>query len=91
MIELDKNNFAKKLLYRSLNRGYKENEIILGKFAASFLNEMSFNEMQDFEKILAETDADLYDWLTLKSDVPEKLRSKMMSDILKFKVKGLRS
>jgi len=91
MKELDKNNFAKKLLYRSLNRGYKENEIILGSYAASFLNEMSFNEMLEFEKILAETDADLYDWLTLKINVPEKLRGKMMSDILKFKIKDPRS
>lgn len=88
MNQLDKHNFAKKLLYRSCNRGYKENEIILGRFAANFLNEMTILEMFEFEKILAETDADLYGWLTLKSDIPERLNCKMMSDILKFKICG---
>jgi antitoxin CptB len=86
MTQLDKHNFAKKLLYRSCNRGYKENEIILGGFATNFLSEMTILEMFEFEKILTETDADLYDWLTLKSNIPARLNCKMMSDILKFKV-----
>ena len=86
MSQLDKHNFAKKLLYRSCNRGYKENEIILGQFAASFLSKMTILEMYEFEKILAETDADLYDWLTHKFNIPERLNCKMMTDILKFKV-----
>lgn len=85
MNELDKNNFAKKLLYRSLNRGYKENEIILGNYAERFLSIMTLDEMYEFEKILQESDADLYEWLTHKAPIPEKLKSKIMSDLLDFK------
>ena len=85
MNELDKNNFAKKLLYQSLNRGYKENEIFLGKFAKEFLCDMTLDEMYEFEKILKENDADLYEWLMHKAPIPKKLNSKMMSKLFNFK------
>ena len=86
MKESEKNNFAKKLLYQSVNRGYKENEVILGNFARNFLSRMSLEEMCLYEKILQESDADLYDWLTHKSAYPARLDSEIMSNLLNFKI-----
>jgi antitoxin CptB len=84
MISTQKNNFIKKLLYQSKNRGYKENDIILGRFAERFLNDMNDEDLANFEIILEQDDADIYNWVTKKIQLPEKSNSKIMRKLLKF-------
>lgn len=84
---MDQNILKKKLLYRSKNRGCRETDLILGKFAENFLDEMDNNELKDFEKILEENDSDIYKWLGYKKAAPSYINSKIMQKLLNFKIK----
>lgn len=74
----------KKLLYQSKNRGCKETDLLLGKFADQFLDKMIDAELQDYERILAQTDADIVDWVMRKAEVPVTLKSNVMKRVLEF-------
>lgn len=83
---LEKNFLIKKLLYQSKNRGYKENNLILGQFAEKFIREMDISMLQQFSIILSQEDSDIYDWLTRKKEPPIFLCSPLMSRLLKFAI-----
>lgn len=53
----------KRLRYRSWHRGWKETDLILGTFADENLDKMSAEEINVYEKLLDENDADIWDWL----------------------------
>jgi antitoxin CptB len=60
----------KKLIYRSLHRGCKETDILLEKFALKYINQLSSQELLEYEKIVALNDYDLYCYITNKKEVP---------------------
>lgn len=78
-------NLRKKLLYQSHNRGCKEGDLILGKFAQKYLDSMTETELREFEQILQLTDADIYDWYCQKAELPQQHDSKLMRKLLEFK------
>ena len=56
----------KRLLYRSWHRGWKETDLILGQFANENLARMGSAEIDIYEQLLDENDADIWDWLVGK-------------------------
>lgn len=79
------NNFViKKLLYQSKNRGCKETDLLLGSFADNALLKMAQSELEEYALILTQTDADIVDWITGKSDVPKELQNSTMAKLLDF-------
>lgn len=56
----------KRLRYRSWHRGWKETDLILGKFADENLNKMNMDTIDIYEQLLDENDADIWDWLVGK-------------------------
>ena len=56
----------KRLRYRSWHRGWKETDLILGEFADENLDKMSATEVDIYEQLLDENDADIWDWLVGK-------------------------
>lgn len=80
----NRGQFIKKLLYQSCNRGCKETDLIIGQFAKQNIEKMTDDELQIFEHILQQNDADLYDWYVKKKPVPEENLSTVMTQILKF-------
>lgn len=84
MVSKNKDELIKKLIYQSLNRGCKETDLIIGKFASQNLHKMTDNELQIFASILSFNDADIYAWYTGKEPVPEQNRSAIMTQILNF-------
>ena len=79
---MEDENRIKRLRYRSWHRGWKETDLILGRFADENLDKLSENELDIYEKILDENDADIWDWLVEKlpaksneyNEILEKLR-----------------
>jgi len=53
----------KKLHYRSWHRGCKETDVILGHFADSHLEGLSTAQLDVYERLLDEQDADIWNWL----------------------------
>ncbi|MEZ5691062.1 MAG: succinate dehydrogenase assembly factor 2 [Rickettsiales bacterium] len=63
---MDRETRIKRLRYRSWHRGWKETDLILGGFADEHLADMGDNEIDIYEKLLDENDADIWDWLIEK-------------------------
>ncbi|ETX28412.1 succinate dehydrogenase assembly factor 2 [Roseivivax isoporae] len=61
----------KRLTMRSSRRGTKEMDLILMRFAAQRLTEMSDDALDRYEALLQENDQDLYAWISGQSAPPE--------------------
>ena len=62
----------KRLRIRSWRRGTREMDLILGGYADEVLEALEAESLDRFEALLAENDHDLYRWIALGGDVPEK-------------------
>ena len=71
----------KQLLYRSIHRGCKETDFLIGKFAEAKLGEIK--NLEQFGKFLEEDDTKIYDWLLDKEEVPEHY-AELISQIKEF-------
>jgi antitoxin CptB len=57
----------KRLHYRSVHRGCKETDLVLGRFAQAALSGLEPPMIAVYERLLDENDVDIWDWLTGKS------------------------
>ena len=76
----------KRLLYRSVYRGNKENDLLLGQFARAHISGFDAAELDQYERILSAGDNDIFDWATGKTEVPPELDSPVLRRLLAFKV-----
>ncbi len=60
----------KRLQYRSIHRGCKETDLILGTFASQNLPHLPISDLETFEALLDEDDAHIWDWLVEKAPTP---------------------
>ncbi|MEM1361457.1 MAG: succinate dehydrogenase assembly factor 2 [Pseudomonadota bacterium] len=60
----------KRLHMRSIRRGIKEMDIILGNFSEHALPDLSDLELETYDRLLAENDQDLYQWVTGQALTP---------------------
>ncbi|WP_254430889.1 succinate dehydrogenase assembly factor 2 [Magnetospirillum sp. LM-5] len=74
----------KRLAFRAHHMGSNENDILFGGFAERYLAGLSPEQVDRFEALLAETDNDLFNWVTAKEPVPERLDHDVMAMIKKF-------
>ncbi|HZY54033.1 MAG TPA: succinate dehydrogenase assembly factor 2 [Reyranella sp.] len=77
----------KRLLYRSIYRGNKENDILLGQFARAHIAEFSAAELDQYERLLATGDNDIFDWVTGKVAVPPDMDTMVVRKLLAFRVR----
>ena len=64
----------KKLLFRTQHCGMKENDFLLGRFAAAHVERLSEEDLAAFEALLMESDNDIYNWVTMK-DAPSEIHA----------------
>jgi antitoxin CptB len=76
----------RRLLYRSLYRGNKENDILLGQFARTHIAGFDAAELDHYEALLEESDNDIFDWVAGKSAVPPGKDSPVLRRLMAFKV-----
>lgn len=72
----------KRLLYRFQHCGMKENDFLLGEFAARHVESLSEDELGLFEALLDETDNDLYNWFTGREPLPARLDNPLTRKIV---------
>lgn len=65
----------KRLSMRSMRRGTKEMDLILMRFSAARLAQMTPTELDSYEALLNENDQDLYLWVTGQAAPPEAIRT----------------
>lgn len=75
----------KRLIMQSNRRGMKENDLILGGFVKTHINQLNEKNLTEYESLLLESDQDVYLWLSKTEKPPKHFESivKMISDTLK--------
>ena len=77
----------KRLLYRSIYRGNKENDILLGQFARAHIADFTAAELDQYERLLETGDNEIFDWVTGQSSVPADKDSPVVRKLLAFRVR----
>lgn len=62
----------------------KENDILLGGFAAVHVGDLDETQLSQLEALLEEGDNDLYNWITGKEPMPQDLATDLMAWLKKF-------
>jgi len=58
----NKEILRKKIIYRSMHRGSKEMDLLLGNFVKKNIDKLNNNELEDLEKLLFIEDEMIYKW-----------------------------
>ena len=77
----------KRLLYRSVYRGNKENDILLGQFARAHIGEFGAEELDQYARLLSASDNDIYDWVAGKVAPPPEADTPVLRKLMAFRVK----
>jgi len=62
----------KRLRMRSIRRGIKEMDMILGEFSDARLARLSADDLELYDALLSENDHDLYQWVTGQMPPPDR-------------------
>jgi antitoxin CptB len=62
----------KRLKMRSMRRGIKEMDLLLGGFADAELGGMADEGLSLYDEMLSENDQDLYSWVTGQAPTPDR-------------------
>lgn len=71
----------RRLKLRSMRRGIKEMDLILGGFAQEGLDDLNDEDLALYDAMLSESDHDMYAWASGQIEAPEKF-AKLMAHIV---------
>jgi len=60
----------RQLLFRAWHRGMREMDLIMGRFADQEIENLSEEELGEFERLIEVTDRDLLGWITGEIETP---------------------
>ena len=63
----NKEILKKQIIYRSMHRGTKEMDLLLGNFVKKHIDELNSTELKDLEKLLFIEDEIIYKWYINKN------------------------
>ena len=78
---VNKEILKKQIIYRSMHRGTKEMDLLLGNFVKTYINKLNDSELKDLKHLIAIADETLFKWYTEKNNkhsVPINKVSKML-------------
>lgn len=76
----------KKLRIRAWRRGFKEADLILGRFADDRLEQMTDAEVAAFEHLLDQPDQDIYAWIIGREAPPAEFDTPILKALQGFRV-----
>tara|TARA_X000000368_G_C22676170_1_gene556176 strand:- start:43 stop:300 length:258 start_codon:yes stop_codon:yes gene_type:complete len=72
-------NLKKRLIYRSLYRGTKEMDKLIGSFVKKYIDEFDEKELKDLEKFLNNDDDTLYKIYNKELDINDSNKTKIIN------------
>ncbi len=75
----------KRLRYRSRNRGTKETDLLLGRFADRHLEAFDPGQLARYDALLQESDPDILAWITGREAPPAEHDNDVTKLLLDFK------
>ena len=83
---LNKEILKKKIIYRSIHRGTKEMDLLLGNFVKKYVNKFNITELKDLEKLLFIEDEIIYKWYIEKNSYKTIPKTKVSIMLKNFKL-----
>ncbi|MBS0124812.1 succinate dehydrogenase assembly factor 2 [Thetidibacter halocola] len=83
----DRETRLKRLAMRSMRRGTKEMDILLIRYSEARLPDMTGQELDAYEALLAENDQDLYQWISGQAPAPDT-HAPLVADIARIAANG---
>tara|TARA_B100000378_G_scaffold235490_1_gene201968 strand:- start:43 stop:300 length:258 start_codon:yes stop_codon:yes gene_type:complete len=78
----NKENLKKKIIYRSMHRGTKEMDLLLGNFVKKHINKLNVTELKDLAKLLFIEDEVIYKWY-FENNLDKRVPKTKVSTMLK--------
>ncbi|MBR9835460.1 MAG: succinate dehydrogenase assembly factor 2 [Alphaproteobacteria bacterium] len=75
----------KKLKFRAWRRGFREMDLLMGTFADAHIANLSEADLDEFERLLATPDWDVFAWLVGQKPIPDNYRSDLLDRLLTFR------
>ncbi|MGB0906510.1 MAG: succinate dehydrogenase assembly factor 2 [Maricaulaceae bacterium] len=75
----------KRLLYRANYRGFKEADLLLGGFAKKYMENLTEEEVVQFEELLHAKDHDIYDWIAGRAEAPAVFDTPILARLKTFR------
>ena len=83
---LNKEILKKKIIYRSMHRGAKEMDLLLGNFVNKHVDELNSTELKDLAKLLFIEDDVIYKWYIEKNSDKRIPKTKVSLMLKNFKL-----
>jgi len=74
----------RRLLFRSWHRGIREMDLIMGRFADTWIEQLSKGELDDYERLIEVPDPELYAWVAGHEAVPASYDSDVFQRLRAF-------
>lgn len=78
------NSNLRKLSYRAWHRGFREMDILMGGFADNYLEDMTEDELAEFESMLNLPDQDVYEWITGRRPPPIEYEGSVYTKLRRY-------
>lgn len=75
----------RKLRFRSLRRGTRESDLVIGGFAAGFLDRMNGEQLARFEALLDQNDQDVLGWVAGVTPPPPHFENDVLHMLKNFR------
>lgn len=82
MTDLDLDTRRRRIRIRAWRRGMREMDLILGGFADAHLADLTEAEIAEFEKLLDESDRDVYSWISGELPIPEDANGPLLKRVI---------
>ena len=83
---VNKEILKKQIIYRSMHRGTKEMDLLLGNFVKAHIDELSFTELKDLAKLLIIEDEVIYKWYIKRNSDKLIPKTKVSTMLKNFKL-----
>ena len=78
----------RKLLFRSWHRGMREMDLIMGRFADAAVQQLTQEELAEFEQLMEVPDRELLAWIIGEADVPPDYDTALFRRLREFNRSG---
>lgn len=75
----------KRLRFRAWRRGFKEADLIMGRFAEAHLDGLSASELDEFERLLDAPDTEVYGWICGREATPDSFDGPVFKRLKAFR------
>ena len=74
----------RRLLFRAWRRGVREMDLIVGRFADTYIDTFDDAALDQFERLIEVPNAELYAWIVGNETVPEQHASPVLRQLIAF-------